>query len=151
MKGVDLSHSLIPSWDVIALIAIELPSLERLALKYVFVLARSVCFHFHLISNNRLRPPSDWKLVTDAFSRLTELQLNGTLMDWQSVMNVITLMPRLNQLESGYNRLRALTSLTSKHPVLTVTTINLDCNQLSCWAEVLQALSPFQKCSHYHR
>lgn len=128
VKGADLSHSLIPSWDVVALIAIELPSLERLAL-----------------NNNRLRPPSDLKFVTDAFSRLTELQLNGTLMAWQAVMDVIALMPRLNQLESGYNRLQALISLPPKHPVLAVTTINLDCNQLSCWAETLQALSPFQK------
>lgn len=34
VKTLDLSYSLIPSWDVIALIADELPQLERLALKY---------------------------------------------------------------------------------------------------------------------
>lgn len=101
--------------------------------------------HFRTISNNRLWPPSDLKLVTNAFSRLTELQLNGTLMNWQAVMDVITLMPKLNRLESGYNRLQALTSLPPRHPVPAVTTINLDCNLLSSWAETLQALSPFQK------
>ncbi|KAH9060015.1 hypothetical protein EDB87DRAFT_1618027 [Lactarius vividus] len=128
IKGVDLSHSLIPSWDVVALIATELPSLERLAL-----------------NNNRLRPPSDLKLVTDAFSCIVELQLNATLMTWQAILDVITLMPRLDRLESGYNRLEALTPLPPRHPVPAVTTINLDCNQLSSWAETFQALSPFQK------
>jgi hypothetical protein len=38
VRGVDLSYSLIPSWDVVAQIAIELPSLERLSLKCVLVL-----------------------------------------------------------------------------------------------------------------
>ena len=37
VRGVDLSYSLIPSWDVVAQITIELPSLERLSLKYVLV------------------------------------------------------------------------------------------------------------------
>jgi hypothetical protein len=39
VRGVDLSYSLIPSWDIVGLIAIELPSLERLSLKYVPVQA----------------------------------------------------------------------------------------------------------------
>ncbi len=108
-------------------------------------------FHFRLISNNRLRPPSDLRLFTDAFSRLTELQLNGTLMVWQTIMDVIMLMPRLNRLEAGYNHLQALTPLPPKHPVSAVTTINLDCNRLSNWVETFQALSPFQKCSNHLR
>jgi len=66
-------------------------------------------------------------------------------MVWQAVMEIITLLPKLNQLESGYNRLQALTSLPPKDSVPPVTTINLDCNQLSSWAETLQALSPFQR------
>ena len=42
VRGVDLSYSLIPSWDVVIQIAIELRSLERLSLKYVLVHARLV-------------------------------------------------------------------------------------------------------------
>lgn|SRR6266702_1770619 len=105
--------------------------------------------HFRPISNNRLRPPSDLKLVTDAFAGLTELQLNGTLMTWQAILDVIALMPRLNRLESGYNRLQALTPPPPRHTVPAVTTINLDCNQLSRWAETFQALSPFRRYSHH--
>ena len=33
IRGLDLSMNLLPSWDVVALISSELPSLERLALK----------------------------------------------------------------------------------------------------------------------
>ena len=40
VRGVDLSYSLISCWDVVALIAIELPSLGRLSLKYVLTCAR---------------------------------------------------------------------------------------------------------------
>jgi hypothetical protein len=40
VRGVDLSYSLIPSWDVVALIVIELPALERLFLKYVLAYVR---------------------------------------------------------------------------------------------------------------
>jgi hypothetical protein len=35
VRGVDLSYSLISTWDAVALIVVELPSLERLSLKYV--------------------------------------------------------------------------------------------------------------------
>lgn len=34
VRTLDLSYSLIPSWDIVVLIADELPQLERLALKY---------------------------------------------------------------------------------------------------------------------
>jgi hypothetical protein len=37
VRGVDLSANILPSWDMVALIAIELPLLERLALKCVVV------------------------------------------------------------------------------------------------------------------
>jgi hypothetical protein len=41
VRGVDLSSNLLLSWDVVASIAIELPLLERLALKCVTVKASS--------------------------------------------------------------------------------------------------------------
>jgi hypothetical protein len=46
IKGVDLSYNLIPSWDIVARIAIELPSLERLAMKYVLVIFGVSCTLF---------------------------------------------------------------------------------------------------------
>jgi tubulin-specific chaperone E len=152
VRGVDLSYSLVSSWDVVALIVIDLPSLERLSLKYV--LARVYASHAHIIhclgvSNNRLQSPSDLKLGRAAFSRLTELQLNGTLISWQAIMDVVALMPRLQRLESGYNRLQNLSPLPQDHPAPAITTLNLYSNQLSNWAETCQALVSFHKCSYH--
>lgn len=100
------------------------------------------------VSNNRLQPLSNLKLGRDAFSHLTELQLNGTLMTWQAIMGVVCLMPRLQQLESGYNRLQYL-SLPQNRPELVVNTLNLDSNQLSNWVETCQALVSFHKYSYH--
>ena len=101
--------------------------------------------HHFIDSNNRLQPPSSLKLGTDAFSRLTELQLNGTLMSWQAIMEVLALMPRLQRLESGYNRLQNLTSLPQDNPEPVLTTLNFDTNQFCNWAETCQALVSFPK------
>jgi Leucine-rich repeat (LRR) protein len=128
VRGVDLSFSLISSWDTVALIVVELPSLQRLSL-----------------NNNRLQPLSNLKQGRDAFSHLTELQLNATLMTWQAIMGVVCQMPRLQRLESGYNRLQYLSSLPQNHPEFVITTLNLDSNQLSNWFETCQALVSFHK------
>jgi Leucine-rich repeat (LRR) protein len=86
------------------------------------------------------------ELGSDAFSRLTELQLNGTLMSWQAIMDVVALMPRLQRLESGYNRLQDLSPSRQSHPEPVITTLNLDSNQLSDWVETCRALASFRKC-----
>jgi tubulin-specific chaperone E len=39
VRGIDLSSNLLPSWDVVTLIAAELPMLQRLALKYAAMVA----------------------------------------------------------------------------------------------------------------
>ena len=101
------------------------------------------------VSNNRLQPLSNLELGRDAFSHLTELQLNGTLMTWQAITGVVCLMPRLQRLESGYNRLQYLSSLPQNHPELDITTLNIDSNQLSNWVETCQALVAFHKYSYY--
>ena len=150
VRGVDLSYSLISSWDVVAFIVVELPSLERLSLKYVLVYMR-LTHNAHClgVSNNRLQPLSNLKLGKDAFSHLTELQLNGTLMTWQAIMSVVSLMPRLQRLESGYNRLQYLSPLPQNHPEFVITTLNFDSNQLSDWVETCQALLSFHKYSYF--
>jgi len=104
--------------------------------------------YWFVVSNNRLQPPSNLKLGRDAFSRLTELQLNGTLMSWQAIMDVVALMPRLQRLESGYNRFQSLSSLSQDHPEPGLTTLNFDSNQLYDWTETCQALVSFPKCSY---
>lgn len=97
-------------------------------------------------SNNRLQPPSNLKLGRDAFSCLIELQLNGTLMSWQVIMDVVALMPRLQRLESGYNRLQSLSSPLPNHTAPALATLNFDTNQLADWAETCHALASLPKC-----
>jgi len=67
-------------------------------------------------------------------------------MSWQVIMDVVALMPRLQRLESGYNRLQSLSSPPPDHPEPALTTLNFDTNQLSDWAETCQALASFPKC-----
>ncbi|KAI0273469.1 hypothetical protein BC834DRAFT_990854 [Gloeopeniophorella convolvens] len=128
IRGVDLSYSLIPSWDVVALVATELPSLERLAL-----------------NNNRLQPPSYPEVLSGAFSCLTELQLNATLVTWEAALNIVTLIPDLKHLELGYNRLEKLTYSILDLTESVITTLNFDGNQLSDWVGSNRALMPFQR------
>ncbi|KAA1469385.1 hypothetical protein DENSPDRAFT_773147 [Dentipellis sp. KUC8613] len=129
VKGVDLSYSLIPSWDVIALIARELPLLERLAL-----------------NNDRLQAFSSASLNINAFQRLTELELNATLMTWQEMLDVVTSMPTLKQVEMGYNRLTKLLPARYPDPFNSgIEVVNLDGNQLSDWTDVCRALAPFTR------
>ncbi|KAI0032818.1 hypothetical protein K488DRAFT_49021 [Vararia minispora EC-137] len=124
LRAVDLSFSLVPSWDVIALIASELPFLERLVL-----------------NNNRFQPFSTSDLNTQLFQRLTELQLSGTLMSWQAMLDVIARMPALKHLEMGYNRLSTLDSDQSGGPEGTgLELINFDSNQLSHWDGICHSL-----------
>jgi tubulin-specific chaperone E len=66
-------------------------------------------------------------------------------MSWPAIMDVVALMPRLKQLESGYNRLQNLSPLSPGYAELVLSVLNLDSNQLSSWVETCQALTPFQK------
>jgi hypothetical protein len=152
LRGVDLSFSLIPRWDMIEVIAGELLFLERLILKSVF---RSPCKTLvimtspkRLLSNNRFQPFSGPDLRAQSFRRLTELQLSGTLMSWKAMLDVIMRMPSLKHIEMGYNRLTTLGSDQPRGPVDPVLElINLDSNQLSEWDSICHALRPMKQCA----
>jgi len=66
-------------------------------------------------------------------------------MSWQVIMDVVALMPRLQRLESGYNRLQSLSSPLPDHTAPALTTLNFDTNQLADWAETCHALASFPK------
>ncbi|KAL1741359.1 hypothetical protein HDZ31DRAFT_45613 [Schizophyllum fasciatum] len=95
IRGLDLSRSLIPSWDVVADIAAELPNLQRLALNYT-----------------RLQPPRDPARLPACFPRLTELLLNATRAPWAHMQALTARMPRLEAVEMAYN---GLTDLAPAH------------------------------------
>ena len=70
-------------------------------------------------------------------------------MSWQAIMDVVAVMPRLQRLESGYNRLQSLSSPPPDYLEPALTTLNFDTNQLSDWAETCQALASFPKCLYH--
>ncbi|KAL1732491.1 hypothetical protein EV714DRAFT_206804 [Schizophyllum commune] len=117
IRGLDLSKCLIPSWDVVADIAAELPNLQRLALNYT-----------------RLQMPRDPARLTAAFPRLTELLLNATLTPWAHMQEITAPMPRLEAIEMGYNHLTDLTPSAecTAHPGIRA--INLEGNECADWA-----------------
>ncbi|KAK0496897.1 hypothetical protein EDD18DRAFT_1073528 [Armillaria luteobubalina] len=124
VRGLDLSMSLVPSWDVVASITTELPGLTRLVL-----------------NRNRLANPRDTFKMSSAFMRVTDLQLNDTLTSWDQMLEITRYMPKLLQIEMGYNRLTRLSKgLDTASPTVTIQSINLDSNSLSDWIHTMECL-----------
>ncbi|KAJ7481176.1 hypothetical protein B0H11DRAFT_2157842 [Mycena galericulata] len=126
VRGLDLSTSLIPSWDMIAMISAELPALQRLAL-----------------NRNRLQSPSDPRRMILAFSNLVELRLNGTLTTWKEMKQVTATMPVLRIVEMGYNLIDELSSGEPVQVGSAIETINLDSNDCHDWVHICDSLRPY--------
>ncbi|KAK7040916.1 hypothetical protein VNI00_009512 [Paramarasmius palmivorus] len=124
IRGLNISTSLIPNWSTVIDIAIELPSLQRLAL-----------------NRNRIEYQLDPQRSVTAFLNLLELELNGTLTTWSEFQNITAFMPRLRAVEMGYNRLIRLTSSNSHQS--SIQTLNLDTNDLSDWNNLCDTLKSF--------
>ncbi|KAG2077874.1 hypothetical protein BDR04DRAFT_431142 [Suillus decipiens] len=129
IRGLDLSATLLSSWDAVAMITTELPRLERLALN----------------SRNRLTPPSS-HLPASAWLRLSELQLNGTWTSWEEFTSIAMLMPQLRIVELGYNELTSLSYANISAVLDRIEIINLDSNKLEDWRHIVEALKP---CTSY--
>ncbi|EKM55323.1 uncharacterized protein PHACADRAFT_173426 [Phanerochaete carnosa HHB-10118-sp] len=131
IRGLDLSKSLLPSWDVVTFIVSELPALETLAL-----------------NDNRLAMPSfSTPRFSEAFSKIKELQISSTLTRWSETMHLVSCMPSLCILETGYNRLERL-AITDGAPQThaehsTLRAINFDGNSLHSWSDICSALASF--------
>ncbi|KIJ69172.1 hypothetical protein HYDPIDRAFT_80917 [Hydnomerulius pinastri MD-312] len=122
IQGLDLSASLLSTWQTVSGIVAELPRLERLAL-----------------NRNRFLPP-EAELSTSAFLRIRELQLNSTLISWEEFREVASFMTSLQAVQLGYNRLKTLTSRSSP-PIPELQVINFDGNELDDWIQVSKSLS----------
>ncbi|KAJ3522943.1 hypothetical protein NM688_g8801 [Phlebia brevispora] len=132
VRGLDLSKSLLPSWDVVALIVDQLPNLERLTLNW-----------------NRLEMPMDITQFRHAFARLKELQISATLISWQDARMLLHFMPGLQLLETGYNRIDSLSTDAAREnddarkENSELSVINFDGNELSDWTATCEALRVF--------
>jgi hypothetical protein len=144
IRGLDLSTSLLPSWDVLAMIATELTHLERLSLKSVTSFSLQVHVLSFPRSRNRFSPSKDVRLMSSAFPKVKELQLNGTMMTFREVQEVTAYMPNLHSIEIGYNRLAVLSTLEASVPVQSrLYSMNLDGNECNDWRHVCLALKQY--------
>lgn len=100
------------------------------------------------ISQNRFALPSDTIGLPSAFPNLQELQLNKTLLAWIDFTEyLLPHLPRLINVELGYNRLDHLSDETTrrKHPTTDteLTTVNFDGNSLNDWPEICSSLAKY--------
>ncbi|KAF9527024.1 hypothetical protein CPB83DRAFT_748494, partial [Crepidotus variabilis] len=129
IRGLDLSQNLLSSWEVVAQITREMPLLERLAL-----------------NRNRLQLPSCSESLLDAFQKISEIQLNNTLLTWAEICWLMAILPRLQVLEVGYNQLTSLAlhhSLGQFPQLSSLQSLNLDSNLFSDWVHICTVLKEY--------
>ncbi|KZV96199.1 RNI-like protein [Exidia glandulosa HHB12029] len=131
LRGLDLTRSLIGDWQTVIAIAGQLPALQSLSLNY-----------------NRFQPLTE-PLHTTAFTNLSELRLNGSLVSWDQASHIpkqastfallSPALPALREVQLGYNR---LSELSTEHRIEArkLETLNVDGNQLHSWANLMEAL-----------
>lgn len=101
-------------------------------------------------SQNRLTTPVNTAIMSNAFRKLREVQLNDTLITWYEFRIVAGCMPMLGQVEIGYNRMKTLeipnnlSAALPQHPSIHI--LNFDSNEFSSWTEICDGLRPFPAC-----
>lgn len=145
VRGLDLSSSLLSTWEAIAEITRELPSLQRLSLKYViFYFSRTVDAELvPLCSRNRLKLPSNIQSLEGAFLNLTDLQLNATFLSWAEMQAITSIMPNLQHIEMGYNHLSRLSGGMIRPHDSNIRVINLDTNNCSDWVHLCASFTEY--------
>jgi hypothetical protein len=126
VRGLDLSRSLLPSWQEVSRIAAELPMLESLSL------------HF-----NRFADVSPTTLpLPNAFSRLLDLRVDGTLISWDEIVLLSDAFPNLENLQMGSNNLRRLDGgqTNRKNCLSKLKVLNLEGNALSDWDDIWSSM-----------
>ncbi|TDL24924.1 RNI-like protein [Rickenella mellea] len=127
--NLDLSDSLLPSWEDVSAITCELPKLTSLTL--------------NRNRFSRLSAVSQTMMV--AFVYLQDLRLNRTLISWEDTHLLLECMPELRSLELAYNRLR-LCGDTENHRGISMSKLellNFEGNDLDDWRRIMAAFSPF--------
>ncbi|PWN35997.1 uncharacterized protein FA14DRAFT_146124 [Meira miltonrushii] len=127
LRWLDLSRSLLPSWQELSNITKDLQHLETLLL------------HF-----NRFEPisQSEVHIQPQAFTNLKDLRADGTLISWQEMCQIGLHMPSLESIQAGENGLNMFECdlADQKSPFPQLRQINLANNQISNWPALLAAL-----------
>ncbi|XP_037546358.1 tubulin-specific chaperone E [Nematolebias whitei] len=112
VRWLDLSGSLLSSWEEVSSITEQLEKLEGLQL-----------------SNNRLRLPSDPSAHCQAFSNLTVLALNSCMLTWLQVLECAVMWPQLENLSLENNNITEL-HRPEGGVLQTLKYLSLSCNPL---------------------
>jgi Leucine-rich repeat (LRR) protein len=131
IRGLDLSLSLISTWDMIFDIVVQLSNLSSLTL-----------------NSNRLK-----ELEAPRPSQLTstkELFLNDNATSWEQAMLLSPMFPALEHIQLGHNFISTLSPWPASNnfkPYPALQDLNLDDNQLSDWMQIIKAISVFPSLS----
>lgn len=88
--------------------------------------------------------PLDYELSILVFSRLSELQLNNTLISWVEFRDVARFMTSLRSVELGHNYLESL-SARSSSAVPELLSLNFEDNLLEDWVKTTNSLRNFTR------
>ncbi|KAL8281313.1 hypothetical protein RQP46_006347 [Phenoliferia psychrophenolica] len=131
LQVLNLSFSLIPSFEIVSEIVEGLTKLRTLSL-----------------NSNRFQPLLDPPQYT-SLNHLTELQLNKTLVSWSEILLLSPSLPSLVHLQLGANGLKSLdpppSAPTNPFPLLE--RLNLAENALDRWDAIASSLSTLPRLS----
>ncbi|XP_071079244.1 tubulin-specific chaperone E-like [Haliotis cracherodii] len=117
---LNLSKNLISSWEDVARIVEQLPLLHSLN-----------------VSDNCLAIPDNLDALRPSFAKVQFLFLNRMQYSWGQILRCSTMFPCLEQLHVCFNKLTSL-SIPSQSELPHLTLLNLDCNDLQSWEEILK-------------
>ncbi|KAL7415269.1 hypothetical protein BDY24DRAFT_439705 [Mrakia frigida] len=121
-RGLNLSSSLIPSWEVVALIVQHLEKLDSL-----------------ILTSNRFSPLKIPTLLP-FLKNLSHLSLNDTLIGWKEMLLLEPSIPNLSSLELSSNHLTSLyidPVSTASSPFPKLVDLRLDFNSFGSWDQLL--------------
>ncbi|XP_013395926.1 tubulin-specific chaperone E-like [Lingula anatina] len=120
VEELDISQNLIPSWEEVAKIAVQLKKLEILNL-----------------SENQLRFPDNPPGLCSAFLCLKTIILNRMQLCWRQVLDFSKMWPDIQEILVCYNNISTISELPPPQ-LHNLTLIDLEGNQLDDWSSVLQ-------------
>jgi hypothetical protein len=133
---LDLSRNLFESLEEILLICGELPALQRLRLKYVLIQLIHCVSNNIPASGNRLRITEEELMgnLTE-FTRVQELEIDDTLLDWASICNFTLQFTSLKTLSASSNGLDGHQLQTFLYTPF-LTSLALEFNEFTTLAEL---------------
>lgn len=135
VSELDLSSTLLSSWNDVASVTRNLHQLQTL----------------HL-NENFLKLPQDPKQLMPSFSTVSVMFLNRMRLQWNEVDVIVSMMPSLTELHICHNCLNSLREnngqLTQLRALGNIELLNLEGNKLSDWKSILRLghLLPRLKC-----